>query len=130
MPLSEQEQRLLDEMERSLYHNDADFVSAVSGGRGRLNYGALVLGILVGILGLGVVIAGVIVHQPLIGLAGFVAMFGGVLLALRRSNRGPAPKAPLGGTPTSGRSATASSKSGFMDRLNDRWERRDDDRTE
>ncbi|MET1051453.1 MAG: DUF3040 domain-containing protein, partial [Mycetocola sp.] len=25
MPLSEQEQRLLDEMERNLYRNDADF---------------------------------------------------------------------------------------------------------
>ncbi|MET0713865.1 MAG: DUF3040 domain-containing protein, partial [Mycetocola sp.] len=29
MPLSEQEQRLLDEMERNLYRNDADFVSTV-----------------------------------------------------------------------------------------------------
>ncbi|WP_375389251.1 DUF3040 domain-containing protein, partial [uncultured Amnibacterium sp.] len=29
MPLSEQEQRLLDEMERSLYHGDADFVASV-----------------------------------------------------------------------------------------------------
>jgi hypothetical protein len=130
MPLSEQEQRLLDEMERSLYHNDADFVSAVSGGRGRLNYGALVLGILVGILGLGIVIAGVIFHQPLIGLGGFVAMFGGVLLALRRSKRGrgvPAAPSPSTSTPRGGKAA---SKSGFMDRLNDRWERRDDDRSE
>ena len=33
MPLSEQEQRLLEEMERSLYHNDADFVSAVGAAR-------------------------------------------------------------------------------------------------
>ena len=131
MPLSEQEQRLLDEMERSLYHNDADFVSAVGGGRGRLNYGALVLGILVGILGLGVVIGGVIFHQPVIGLVGFVAMFGGVLLALRRTKRGSgaAPMAP--GAPTaSAAGGKASSKSGFMDRLNDRWERRDDDRQE
>ena len=111
MPLSEQEQRLLDEMERSLYHNDADFVSAVGGGRGRLNYGALVLGILVGILGLGIVI-------------------GGVLLALRRSKRGRgAPASPSGSAGparTSGSSSSSSNKSGFMDRLNDRWERRDD----
>ena len=130
MPLSEQEQRLLDEMERSLYHNDADFVSAVGAGRGLLNYGALVLGILVGILGLGVVIAGVIFHQPVIGLVGFVAMFAGVLLALRRTRRGrPAAAAP--GAPRAAAGAgknSASSKSGFMDRLNDRWERRDDDR--
>jgi hypothetical protein len=129
MPLSEQEQRLLDEMERSLYHNDADFVSAVGGGRGRLNYGALVLGILVGILGLGIVIGGVIFHQPLIGLVGFIAMFGGVLLALRRSKRGRgAPAAPSGasGAARPSGSSSSSNKSGFMDRLNDRWERRDD----
>jgi hypothetical protein len=128
MPLSEQEQRLLDEMERSLYHNDADFVSAVGGGRGRLNYGALVLGILVGILGLGIVIGGVIFHQPWIGLVGFVAMFGGVLLALRRSKRGRgAPAAPTGASGPSRTSGSSSAnKSGFMDRLNDRWERRDD----
>ena len=130
MPLSEQEQRLLDEMERSLYHNDADFVSAVSGGRGRLNYGALVLGILVAIVGLGVVIAGVVFRQPIIGLVGFVGMFVGVLLALRRSKR--ASGTPV--TPTSSstgpqnRGTATSTKSGFMDRLNDRWERRDEDR--
>jgi hypothetical protein len=127
MPLSEQEQRLLDEMERSLYHNDADFVSAVGGGRGRLNYGALVLGILVGILGLGVVIGGVIFHQAWIGLIGFVAMFGGVLLALRRTKRGrgvPAGPSEPAGSARAGKAS--SSKSGFMDRLNDRWERRDD----
>jgi hypothetical protein len=130
MPLSEQEQRLLDEMERSLYHNDADFVSAVGGGRGRLNYGALVLGILVGILGLGIVIGGVIFHQPWIGLIGFIAMFGGVLLALRRSKRGRgAPASSTGASGAarpSGSSSSSSNKSGFMDRLNDRWERRDD----
>jgi predicted lipid-binding transport protein (Tim44 family) len=126
MPLSEQEQRLLDEMERSLYRNDADFVSAVSG-RGRVNYGALVLGILVAILGLGVVIAGVILHQPLIGLLGFVAMFAGVLLALRRTKR--APKAAAG-TPFSSTSTPTQPKDGsrgFMDKLGDRWDRRDGD---
>jgi hypothetical protein len=132
MPLSEQEQRLLDEMERSLYHNDADFVSAVSGGRGRLNYGALVLGILVGILGLGVVIAGVVLHQPIVGLVGFVAMFGGVLLALRRTRGGRASATPTASsTPSASGRASAkpsASGSGFMDRMSDRWERRDDDR--
>ena len=33
MPLSEQEQRLLDEMERHLMRNDADVVSAPRDGR-------------------------------------------------------------------------------------------------
>lgn len=128
MPLSEQEQRLLDEMERSLYRNDADFVSAVSG-RGRVNYGALVLGILIAIVGLGVVIAGVILHQPIVGILGFVAMFGGVLLALRRSKRAPKASAPFSSTSTP--SAAKGESRGFMDRLGDRWDRRDgDDRAE
>src|ERR1700712_6013734 len=83
MPLSEQEQKLLDEMERSLYHNDADFVSAVGGGRGRLNYGSLVLGVLLAIVGLAVVIVGVLLHAPIVGILGFVVMFTGVLVALR-----------------------------------------------
>ena len=48
MPLSEQEQRLLDEMERSLYHNDADDVTTVGARRGRPNYTAVALGILAG----------------------------------------------------------------------------------
>ena len=48
MPLSEQEQRLLEEMERSLYHNDADYVATVSGRGGKRNYTTIVVGILVG----------------------------------------------------------------------------------
>ena len=46
MPLSEQEQRLLDEMERSLYHGDGDFVASVGRTRGGVNYTALVGGVL------------------------------------------------------------------------------------
>ncbi|MEA9983917.1 MULTISPECIES: DUF3040 domain-containing protein [Subtercola] len=124
MPLSEQEQKLLDEMERSLYHNDADFVSAVGAGRGRLNYGSLVLGVLLAIVGLGVVIVGVVIHVPLVGILGFALMFTGVLVALR----------PSRGLGRMGRSSARSARSpgspqnraGFMDRLNDRWDNRDE----
>ena len=121
MPLSEQEQKLLDEMERSLYHNDADFVSAVGGGRGRLNYGSLVLGILLAIVGLAVVIAGVVLHAPIVGIIGFAVMFTGVLLALKPSKL----SAVRGSGPKSAKSGTSTSKAGFMDRLNDRWDSRD-----
>ena len=43
MPLSEQEQRLLDEMERHLMRNDADVVSAPRDGR-TLSYRNIVYG--------------------------------------------------------------------------------------
>src|SRR5580698_10570 len=82
MPLSEQEQRLLEEMERSLYHNDADYVAGGGGHRGKPTYSRVVLGVLVGILGVAIMITGVVLRLPVIGVLGFVAMFVGVLLAL------------------------------------------------
>jgi UPF0716 family protein affecting phage T7 exclusion len=124
MPLSEQEQKLLDEMERSLYHNDADFVSAVNAGRGRLNYGALVLGILLAVAGLVVVIVGVITHLLIVGLLGFVAMFAGVLLALRPSKSTVG--RPSSGPRTASSPSAPASKANLMDRLNERWDKRQD----
>ena len=115
MPLSEQEQRLLDEMERSLYHGDADFVASVGRVRGRVSYAAVVGGILLAVAGMGVLVLGVVAHSWPIGALGFVMMFGGVLIAVGvRNRRLPAgfPVAP-GARPT-----------GFMDRLAQRWERR------
>lgn len=115
MPLSEQEQRLLDEMERSLYHGDADFVASVSRAQGRISYGAVVGGVLLVAAGMAVIILGVVSHSWPVGALGFVAMFAGVLIAIGvRTRRGPAgfPSAP-GVRPT-----------GFMDRLSQRWERR------
>lgn len=120
MPLSEQEQHLLDEMERSLYHNDGDIVTTVSSRVGKPNYRSIVVGILVGILGIATIVTGVVVHIPLVGVAGFVVMFGGVLLALSH----PKQSGAVGDTPARGR---AKQKAGFMDRMNDRWEKRQND---
>lgn len=124
MPLSEQEQKLLDEMERSLYHNDADFVSAVGNGRGRLSYGALVLGILLAVVGLVVVIVGVSSRLPIVGIIGFVVMFAGVLVSMRPS-RASSPGQVSSGARTA-TSSTRKPSGGLMDRLNDRWEKRQD----
>ncbi len=126
MPLSEQEQRLLEEMERSLYHNDADFVATVSNRGGKRNYTAIVLGILVGILGIAAIVTGVAVRLPIIGIAGFVVMFIGVLVAIS------APRAAAGSddapsTPGRGPATPAgTAKPDFMQRMNDRWEKRQD----
>lgn len=124
MPLSEQEQKLLDEMERSLYHNDADFVSAVGNGRGRLNYGALVLGILLAVVGLVVVIVGVSSRLPVVGIIGFVVMFSGVLVSMRPSRGGSAGQVSSGAR--SAASAPRKPSGGLIDRMNDRWEKRQD----
>lgn len=124
VPLSEQEQRLLEEMERSLYQNDADFVATVNPRRGKTNYTVLVAGVLVAVLGIATLVAGVIIRQPLVGVLGFAIMFGGVLLAVappRSGSLGPAPAEP-----TTRKLKGASGN--FMDNLTDRWEKRQDGR--
>jgi hypothetical protein len=127
MPLSEHEQRLLEEMERSLYQNDADFVATVGGRRGKPAYRSIVLGILVAVVGVGVLIAGVSFQIPIVGILGFVVMFVGVLLALAPGKRvaGSADTAAPGASSTSAK-PTRAGQAGFMDKLNDRWDKRQD----
>lgn len=119
MPLSEQEQRLLEEMERSLYQNEADFVATVSPRRGKTNYSIVLVGILVAVLGIATLVTGVVVHQPLIGVLGFAIMFIGVLLAV-------APPRRSSDAQSSAPSPRARRSSGFMNNVNDRWDKRQD----
>ena len=132
MPLSEQEQRLLEEMERSLYQNDSDFVARVTRRQGRPTYTAITLGVLGALAGIAVVIVGLVIKAPLLGILGFVVMLAGVLFALRPGMRAPKAKPARPGKPASGGSARPSSGNGsggsFMDRMNDRWDRRQDER--
>ena len=116
MPLSEQEQRLLDEMERSLYHHDADDVATV-GRRGRASYTAIALGIIAGVIGLVLLIVGVMVRNPFVGVAGFGVMFVGALFALAPPRRFTVPR---DATPAAPR------RQSFMDTLGERWEQRRD----
>ncbi len=126
MPLSEQEQRLLEEMERNLYRNDADFVHAVGGVRGRRpDYRSIVLGVLLAVAGVGALIAGVALQLLIVGIVGFALMFAGVLIAITPSKRGAVTAAPSEASPSRNR---ARSGGGFMDRLNDRWDRRQEGR--
>jgi hypothetical protein len=125
MPLSEHEQRLLEEMERSLYHNDADFVATVGARRGRPAYRSIVLGILLAVVGVGVLITGVFVQVPVVGVLGFVLMFAGVLLAIAPPRRNAAAPEDVTDRSTS-RGGSGSAQPGFMDKLNDRWDKRQD----
>ena len=122
MPLSEQEQRLLEEMERSLYQNDADFVATVSPRRGRPNYTIVVVGVLIAVVGVALLVTGVIIQQPLVGVLGFAVMFVGVLLAVAPPRRDAAAESA---TPSR---AGHHGDSRFMDNLNDRWDRRQEGR--
>ncbi|OII26837.1 DUF3040 domain-containing protein [Curtobacterium sp. MCBA15_013] len=128
MPLSEQEQRLLEEMERSLYQNDSDFLARVTRRQGRPTYTSITLGVLGALAGVAIVIIGLVMRQPLIGILGFVVMLAGVLFALRPGMRAPKAKAPRAGKPSTGGASRPSQGGGgsFMDRMNDRWDKRND----
>jgi hypothetical protein len=125
MPLSEQEQRLLDEMERHLMQNDADVVSASGSGR-TLSYRNLIYGAVLVLVGLGAVIAGIVVWNSILalgivlGVLGFAAMVCGVILATTPA-KGVAAGPSATGRPGPSQPAQGG---GFMDRMNDRWDRR------
>ncbi len=127
MPLSEHEQRLLEQMERALYAEDPKFASSLRSTAGRRRArGRGVLGVLGILAGLVVLIAGVATTITAVGVVGFVLMLVGTV-ALYSSLRSrpqvsddeaetPAPEAPRA--------------PGFMDRLEDRWRRRAEGGTE
>jgi Protein of unknown function (DUF3040) len=125
MPLSEQEQRLLEEMERSLYQNDADFVATISPRQGKTNYTMLAIGVLVAVAGIATLVAGVIVQLPIVGVLGFIVMFVGVLLAVSPPRSTRSTSAP---SSSSKKSTASASSSSFMDNLNARWDKRQDGR--
>ncbi|MTE24398.1 MULTISPECIES: DUF3040 domain-containing protein [Microbacterium] len=126
MPLSEQEQRLLDEMERQLMHTDADVVHA--GASRGFSYRNMLIGALLVLAGLAAILAGIalwnvaVVVGVIVGVLGFAAMVGGVILALA-PGRGSA--ASSGGDRARPAPQSSPSSGGsFMDKMNDRWDRR------
>jgi protein-S-isoprenylcysteine O-methyltransferase Ste14 len=126
MPLSEHEQRLLEQIERALYAEDPKFASTVRGAkmrrpsrRRRLQGAALFL------LGLVLLIVGVILplrafEVPVISVFGFLVMFAGAVIAILGGRRRAA-KAGEESTEVAGRDAGRSS---FTQRMEDRFRRR------
>ena len=75
MPLSEEELRLLEQMERALAEEDPKFVSAIQGHTlersARLR---AILAALVFLIGLGLLVGGALIQVPAMSVAGFVVM--------------------------------------------------------
>ncbi len=123
MPLSEYEQRVLDELERDL-GTDPKLKNAMA--RAPRASGRLATTVFGVILGLGIVVAGVMAQIPLLGVAGFALMIIVSLWSLLGPS-GRAQKTAKGGkADTKGGAAKGSKKGrqGFMSRLEERFERR------
>ncbi|MFC8599622.1 MULTISPECIES: DUF3040 domain-containing protein [unclassified Isoptericola] len=142
MPLSEYEQRVLEQMERALSSDDPRLANTLQQARRRspLRYVLAGVGVVAGLL---LLVLGAARSEAWVGVAGFVLMFAGVAYAFaspRRSKAGPVGVVRPDGTvdPSTNpdhrnrtaqpapRPAPAAKKEGFLSRLEERWERRRD----
>jgi len=132
VPLSEHEQRQLDQIERALYAEDPKFAQAVRAKDPRVHYKRRVVEAAIGfLLGVGLLLAGVISKLTLIGVAGFVVMLACSMWALsswRHMSGGSVGRPGVARDrrmrpPVSSRGSRGS-RSRFMERLGERWRRR------
>jgi hypothetical protein len=125
VPLSEHEQRLLEQMERALYAEDPKFATSLrtpADRRGSRRRSALA--VVLALVGAGVLVGGVAWSLVPVGVVGFVIMLGGTFLlvtTLGNARRAPAP-GPAG--PGAAAPAAQPRRTGFMDRVEERWRRR------
>lgn len=126
MPLSEHEQRMLDEMERQLFADDPRLAksfrgpSAPAASPRKL---AMAVGALV--LGLGMIVAAVLLPMVPLGVLGFVLMLGGVIWALTSNPaQHNSAESSHGVKFRNGSASSRPSSGGFVQRMEDRWDRR------
>ncbi|MEO8555620.1 MAG: DUF3040 domain-containing protein [Actinomycetota bacterium] len=142
MPLSENEQHLLEQMEQALYAEDPKFASQMQGSASRARLRRRILVGAVGLIaGLGLVFVGVSSVNLWFGALGFALMVGGAVYAItpakapnvklgavaqdgtvrEHANAGKSGKSGKSGKQAKG---SKSSKQSLMRRLEDRWDRR------
>jgi hypothetical protein len=134
VPLSEHEQRLLEQIERALVDDDPKFASSVRTGDRRLRARRkLQLGALLVVVGMAVLVGGAVAQSFIIGALGFLVAFGGVVLGvLHYKVATGAVEAPSSGSGTRG--STTSGRGGrgrggrqpLKNRLEERFRRRYD----
>jgi hypothetical protein len=127
VPLSDNEQRLLEQMERALYAEDPKFASTMRGAARRSGSAhRLMIGVGGLTIGLVLLVVGVAQQLVLVGVAGFVCMLAGTAYAVSGHRKsGPAGVVQSNGTV---RQASKRRSGGFMQRLEQRWDRRRDER--
>ena len=142
MPLSEEELRLLEQMERALVEEDPKFASTLRGTslRSSARRRAIVAAVCF-VLGIGVLMAGAISQIYPVAIGGFVIMLIAATVcatAIRSQRHGPAePPQPVPGEGPHGftlihgsgrgrksKRPRAQTSASFMERLEERWRKR------
>lgn len=134
MPLSEYEQRVLEQMERELTSDDPRLATSMktTSQRSSVRYVIAGVGLIVGLLGL---VIGAAQSLPAVGVVGFVVMFAAVAYAFAQPSK---PSGPVGVVSSDGSVSPArtgdkpkrggkAGKAPFMQRMEERWEKRRDE---
>ncbi|MFE0421769.1 DUF3040 domain-containing protein [Streptomyces sp. NPDC058953] len=135
MPLSEHEQRMLEQMERALYAEDPKFATALEGSGLRTYTRRRVYQAIAGFLvGIALLMAGMVAQQMIwISVVGFLVMLGCAALAVTGWRKAPKPgeKPPLGnaadGTGARRHTRQTRQRKSMMNRIEERWQRRRDE---
>jgi len=119
MPLSDEEARLLHQLEQSLAAEDPDFASTLRGSKLLAKSKRVATLSIVGFLvGLGLLFGGVVMARTLLGVLGFVVMFGAVYVFVTAGRKG------FSATEVGHPSAAPKPSGSFVDRMEERWHRR------
>ena len=124
MPLSDEEARLLHQLEQSLAAEDPDFASTLRGSKFMArNRRVAILAVLGFLGGLVLLFAGAVSAMTWLGVVGFVTMLGAAYLFMNAWKRGigRSSEEPVR---SSGKAPKASGT--FVDRMEERWQRRRD----
>ncbi|WP_329151937.1 DUF3040 domain-containing protein [Streptomyces sp. NBC_01456] len=132
MPLSEHEQRMLEQMERALYAEDPKFATALEGSGLRTYTRRRVYQAVAGFLvGIALLMAGMVAQQIWISVVGFLVMLGCAVLAVtgwRKAPRQGQQQARVGSAGAAGAPARRPrQRRSMMNRIEDRWQRRRDE---
>lgn len=124
MPLSDREQHLLDQLEQQLSADDPKFASHMRGAGSSLRRGRVLVAVASVIVGLALVLLAINLAQTWVGAIGFVVIVAGIAYAATpaRNQGGPAGVVQSDGSTKKARRAPQ--RAGFMERLEQRWERR------
>lgn len=121
MPLSDSERQRLEELEQTLYRDEADEVRPQRRGHSRR---LILLGVLVVAVGLALLVASIPLKSVLLGILAFVLMVLGIVLVTMPGQSTRA-ETPAAAAPKSGASGAGSGSDGFADHMRRRWERKD-----
>ncbi|WP_052851836.1 DUF3040 domain-containing protein [Streptomyces avicenniae] len=130
MPLSDHEQRMLEQMERALYAEDPKFATTLEGNELRTFTRRRVYQAIAGfVVGIGLLMGGMVAQQVWLSVVGFLIMLGCAVVAVTGWRRTPqAATASQGGGAGRGQSARQKQRRSMMNRIEDRWQRRRDER--